>query len=129
MRHGILRGLALAGPLLLTQGCTGTEVLCAAPSIPSAVAVVVRDSVTGALLTDSAYGAVTGKGQTDSLYHGGPFSFGDSVLVGGTVVGTVTVEARGSGYQPSVDSTVKTRLSGGDCPDFVTKHLTARMQP
>ncbi len=123
-----LRLTWLAGAALLGQGCTETTVACAAPAIPSAVAVVVRDSLTGALLTDSAYGAVTGKGRTDSLMHGPLLDLSDSVLVGGTIVGRVTVEIRRPGYQPWVDSTVKTRLSSGQCPDFITRVLTARMQ-
>ncbi len=129
MTNRWLRLTWLAGAALLAQGCTETTVACAAPSIPSAVAVVVRDSLTGALLTDSAYGSVTGKGKTDSLLPGGPFNFGDSVLVGGKVVGRVTVEVRRPGYQPWVATQVKTRLSGGDCPGFLTKYLTARLQP
>jgi len=129
MHHRLARMLLLVGPLLLMQGCTETTVACAAPSVPSAVAVVVRDSITDALITDSAYGSVSGKGTTDSLYPGGPFNFGDSVLVGGTVVGKVTVEVRRPGYQPWTSPQVKTSLTGGQCPDFKTRYLTARMQP
>ena len=127
MSHrSLVSGLALILGLC-SNACTQDAVLCS-PLIPSAVAVVVRDSVTDSLVADSARGAVVAQGRSDSLVRGPVLQFGDSVLVGGTQIGSVTVQVERSGYQPWSRGGVHTRLSGGQCPNFVTKVLTARLQ-
>jgi hypothetical protein len=75
------------------------------------VAVVVRDSVADALITDGAGGIVVGAGVAESLYRGPALMLGDSVLIGGSIPGLVFVQVEHSGYQPRTASRVRTRLS------------------
>ena len=109
------------------SACSEDHVLCA-PLFPAAVAVAVRDSVTAALLVDSAKGVVIGLGRTDTMVRGPALQFGDSVLIGGTQVGPVNVQVERPGFQPWLRTGVQTRLSGGQCPNYITRVLPARMQ-
>jgi hypothetical protein len=119
----LLSCISLAG----VSGCVDSQVACS-PTIPAAVAVVVRDSVTDSLVVDSAKGIVVGMGIADSLFRGPALQFGDSVLMGGRQVGRVYIQIDRPGFQQWVATRVQTRLSGGECPSFITTVLTARMQ-
>ena len=109
-------------------GCGTDPVLCA-PLPDEAVAVDVRDSVTNARLLAGARGAVDASTRVDSLRPDRISLFPDSVLVGGTVEGTVEVRVERPGYQAWVASGVQTRLQGNTCPTWDTQALTARLQP
>jgi hypothetical protein len=62
------------------------------------------------------------------MIRGPALQFGDSVLIGGTQVGQIDVQVDRPGYQRWLRTGVQTRLSGGQCPNYVTQMLTARMQ-
>jgi len=112
---------------VVLTACAEDQILCA-PVIPAAVAVVVRDSLTNALIADSAGGIVVGAGVAESLVRGPVLQFGDSALVGGSEEGLVFVQVERPGFRPWTATRVQTRLSGGQCPTFVTKVLSARLQ-
>ena len=125
------RGLALSTPLCLITflGCSDDQVLCA--PLPSwAVAVDVRDSVTGALLVSGASGAVFLAGVLDDslrrerLFH----LSSDTLLAGGVTEGRVEVRVVHPGYLPWVAADVQTHLSEGECPHWETQELVARLQ-
>jgi hypothetical protein len=115
--------------LITLLGCSDDQVLC--PPLPNwAVAVDVRDSVTGALLASGASGAVFLAGilddslRRDHLIH----LSSDTLLVGGVTEGRVEVRIAHLGYLPWVDPDVQTHLSEGRCPDWETQQLMARLQ-
>jgi hypothetical protein len=87
-----------------------TDVVCA-PLPPWAVAVDVRDSATNAPCADILY------------------PYADSALVGGYRVGLVVVRVERPGYTNWSVAGVRTRLTGGDCRQWETQTLTARLQP
>jgi hypothetical protein len=126
------RGFALQLSLSLMPllACGENEVLCA-PLPNWAVAVEVRDSVTGLLLSSQARGAVFLAGvlddslRPDLLFHLSP----DTLLIGGITEGRVEVRVQHAGYLPWVARDVQTRLDhSGDCADWVTQELVARLQ-
>jgi hypothetical protein len=110
-------------------GCSDSQVICA-PLPPWAVAVDVRDSVTDALLASQARGAVFLAGALDDslrperLLH----LSSDTLLVGGITEGLVDVHVEHPGYLGWSATNVQTRLGGGDCPDWETQELVARLQ-
>ena len=125
------RALALCGALCLATllACSEDQVFCA-PLPAWAVAVDVRDSVTNVPVVSGARGAVFLAGALDDslrperLLH----LFPDTVLVGGMSVGRVEVRIEHVGYRPWTATDVQTRLSQGECPDWETHELTARLQ-
>jgi hypothetical protein len=110
------------------SACSDEQNVQCAPLSPAAVAVIVRDSITANLLVDSARGLLMTPTQTDSLRRGPALQFGDSVLIGGSQVGVVTLRIERTGYQPWLKSDIQTRLAGSPCPTFVTQLVTARLQ-
>ena len=125
------RGLALCTPLWLVAllGCSEEQVLC--PPLPAwAVAVDVRDSVTGALLVSGAGGAVFLAGiLDDSLRRERLFHLSsDTLLAGGATEGRVEVRVEHPGYLPWVTGDVQTHLSESLCPTWETQELVARLQ-
>jgi hypothetical protein len=125
------RGLVLCTPLCLITlvACSESQVIC--PPLPHwAVAVDVRDSVTGALLVSEATGAVFLAGVLDDslrrerLFH----LSSDTLLVGGRTEGRVEVRVAHPGYLPWVAPDVQTHLSEGQGPDWETQQLVARLQ-
>jgi len=108
--------------------CSDDQSVLCAPLAPAGVAVIVRDSITGALLVDSAQGVVITPTHTDSLRRGPALQFGDSVLLGGSQVGSVSIRIERAGYQTWSRSGLQTHLAGNPCPTFVTQVVTARMQ-
>jgi hypothetical protein len=126
MRRSVV--ILLGGLGASTVGACSLDTVNCSPSIASAVAVVVRDSLTDSLVVDSALGIVIGAAGPDTMFRGPILQFGDSVLVGGTQAGVVSVQVQRPGYQTWLVNGVHTRLSGGDCPAFITTVLTARMQ-
>ena len=124
------RSLALCTVcLIVLEGCSDDQVICA-PLPPWAVAVDVRDSVTGALLVSGASGAVfLGGVLNDSLRRERLFHLSsDTLLVGGVTEGLVEVRVAHPGYLPWVAPDVQTHLSEGECPDWETQQLVARLQ-
>jgi hypothetical protein len=128
----VQQGLALRLSLCLIPvlGCGENDVLCA-PLPNWAVAVDVRDSVTDALLVSEAQGAVFIAGSLDDslrpdfLFH----LSSDTLLIGGSAEGRVEVRVQHPDYLPWVANDVPTRLDhGGDCADWVTQELVARLQ-
>jgi hypothetical protein len=126
------RRLTVCTPLCLITllSCSDETIICA-PLPPWAVAVDVRDSLTGALVVSEASGAVFLAGvlndslRRERLFHLSP----DTLLVGGVTEGRVEVRVEHPGYLPWVAEEVQTHLSEGDCPDWETQQLVARMQP
>lgn len=117
--------IALGGVTL--NACVEQPVVCA-PLYPAAVAVVVRDSISGTLLTDSAQGFVVHGELIDPMVQGPALQFGDSVLIGGSQAGIVEVHVVRIGYQPWTRGGVAASLSGDPCPVFATQVLTAWLQ-
>jgi hypothetical protein len=126
----VYRRLALCTAcLIVLVGCSDDQVLCA--PLPSwAVAVDVRDSVTGALLVSEASGAVfLGGVLNDSLRRERLFHLSsDTLLVGGVTEGRVEVRVVHPGYLPWVAPDVQTHLSESECPTWETQQLVARLQ-
>lgn len=93
---------------------------CTAP--PSiAIEVTVRDSVSGAVLADSAFGTVVTPTYQDSLRP-----INDSLLRGGTQLGTYSVTVHRPSYADWVKSGVRvTRTS--ECGNVVPVELQARL--
>jgi hypothetical protein len=116
-------------PMIALLGCSDDQVLCA-PLPPWAVAVDVRDSVTGAVLVSETSGAVFLGGVLDDslrperLLH----LSSDTLLVGGVTEGRVEVRVTHPGYLPWIAPEVQTQLSEGQCPDWETQQLVARLQ-
>jgi hypothetical protein len=110
-------------------GCSGGKILCA-PLPPWAIAVEVRDSVTGARLTSGAKGAVfLAQTLDDSLRAEWlPHLSSDTLLVGGMTEGLVEVRIEHAGYLGWSATDVQTRLGEGDCPNWETQELVARLQ-
>jgi hypothetical protein len=52
----------------------------------------------------------------------------DTLLVGGITEGLVDVHVEHPGYLGWSATNVQTRLGGGDCPDWETQELVARLQ-
>jgi hypothetical protein len=123
------RALFISWWLTGTIGCSDSQVICA-PLPPWAVAVDVRDSVTDAPLVSEARGAVFVAGTLDDslrrerLLH----LSADTLLIGGMTEGLVEVRIERAGYLAWTDPDVRTRLTGGDCPDWETQELVARLQ-
>lgn len=115
--------------LMMLLGCGDDGQILCAPLPPWAVAVEVRDSVTEAPLISGASGAVFLAGALDDslrperLLHLSP----DTLLVGGMTEGRVEVRIARAGYLPWA-ATAETRLSQGECPDWETQELVARLQ-
>ena len=129
MRAPLVFGVAW----LLASACTTPEglVVCA-PLGPGAIAVTVRDSVTGAIVADSAHGAAVavapGFAVADTLIRASWYPFADSVLYGGMYVGVVNVHVDRPGYQTWRANGVRTSTAGTPCAGWVTQSLTARLQ-
>jgi hypothetical protein len=111
-------------------GCGSDSQVVCAPLPPWAVAVDVRDSVTDANLASKAKGAVFLAGavedslRPDRLLH----LSSDTLLVGGMTEGLVEVRIEHTGYRAWSVTGVRTRLSGGECADWETQRLVARLQ-
>jgi hypothetical protein len=122
----------LSGTIVLSAmlGCQSdpTYVLCA-PLPPWAVAVDVRDSVTNAPLIGGSSGSVQLADTTDNLQPDILYPYTDSALVGGYRVGLVVVRVERPGYASWSVAGLRTRLSAGECPQWETQTLTARLQP
>jgi len=89
---------AIALTLFACISCTRSIVpsgFCAAPR-SIAIELVVRDSVSGVYLADSATGTVTAMTYQDSLHH---FGFADSLLWGGDQLGTYALLVQRPGYR------------------------------
>ena len=125
------RSLAVCTLLCLVTllGCSEDQVICA-PLPPWAVAVDVRDSTTGSLVVSEASGAIFMAGvlndslRRDRLFHLSP----DTLLVGGVTEGQVEVRVVHPDYLPWVAEGVQTLLTEGDCPQWETQQLVARLQ-
>jgi hypothetical protein len=123
------RRLALFACLIMPVGCSEDQVLCA-PLPNWAVAVDVRDSLTGALVVSEASGAVFLAGilddslRRDRLFH----LSSDTLLVGGVTEGRVEVRVTHPGYLAWVVPDVQTHLSESECPTWETQQLVARLQ-
>jgi hypothetical protein len=123
---------ALSISLCLTTllGCSSDSQVICAPLPPWAVAVDVRDSVTNAPLASQARGAVFLAGaledslRSERLLH----LSSDTLLVGGMTEGLVEVRVEHAGYLGWTATGVQTRLSAGECPDWETQELVARLQ-
>ncbi len=126
---GTSRALSISVWLTTLVGCSDSQVICA-PLPPWAVAVDVRDSVTDAPLVSEARGAVFLAGaledslRADRLLH----LSSDTLLVGGMTEGLVEVRVERAGYLAWSATDVQTHLSEGDCPDWETQELVARLQ-
>ena len=120
----------LSGTLasLAVLSCSEPDVNCA-PLPPWAVAVDVRDSVSDVDLNEGAAGAVQLGNFTDSLHAEQFYLFPHAVLLGGYQEGIVEVRVERPGYANWVATGVRTRLTAGECPQWETQHLTARLQP
>src|SRR4051812_3520498 len=97
------RALVFCTPLCLITlvACSENQVIC--PPLPDwAVAVDVRDSVTGALLVSAATGAVFLAGVLDDSLHRERLVHlsSDTLLVGGQTEGRVEVRVAHPGYLP-----------------------------
>jgi hypothetical protein len=123
------RALYMSLWLTTLVGCSDSQVICA-PLPPWAVAVDVRDSVTDAPLASEARGAVFLAGiLEDSLRHERLLHLSsDTLLVGGMTEGLVDVRIEHPGYLGWLATGVQTRLSQGECPDWETQELVARLQ-
>jgi hypothetical protein len=123
------RALYLSFWLTTLFGCSDSQVICA-PLPPWAVAVDVRDSVTDAPVASEARGAVFLAGALeDSLRHERLLHLSsDTLLVGGMTEGLVDVRIEHPGYLGWLATGVQTRLSQGECPDWETQELVARLQ-
>ena len=123
------RALCIWLYLTALLGCSDSQVICA-PLPPWAVAVDVRDSVTDAPLASEARGAVfLAETLDDSLRPQRLFHLStDTLLVGGMTEGLVDVRIEHPGYLGWSATDVQTRLSQGDCPDWETQQLVARLQ-
>jgi hypothetical protein len=126
LRH-VLSGTIVFSAML---GCHSdpTDVVCA-PLPPWAVAVHVRDSITNAPLIGGSSGSVQLADTTDNLYADILYPYTDSALVGGYRVGLVVVRVERPGYTSWSAAGVRTRLTEGECPQWETQTLTARLQP
>jgi hypothetical protein len=60
----------------------------------------------------------------DLLFH----LSSDTLLIGGISEGRVEVRVQHPGYLPWVARGVQTRLDRGECSDWVTQELVARLQ-
>jgi hypothetical protein len=123
------RALYISLWLTTLVGCSDSQAICA-PLPPWAVAVDVRDSVTAAPLASEARGAVFLAGALeDSLRHERLLHLSsDTLLVGGMTEGLVDVRIEHPGYLGWLATGVQTRLSQGECPDWETQELVARLQ-
>jgi hypothetical protein len=123
------RALYISLWLTTLVGCSDSQVICA-PLPPWAVAVDVRDSVTDAPLASEARGAVFLAGTVEDslrperLLH----LSSDTLLVGGLTEGLVEVRIEHTGYRGWSATDVQTRLSAGECPQWETQELVARLQ-
>jgi hypothetical protein len=115
---------------LCATACFGHEIsntvtpvgVCTA-TVPIAVAVAVRDSVSGRALADSASGTVRLGTVADTLLHE------DSItLYGGRQIGTYDVEILRPGYRPWSRLGVAANQTGM-CGNVVTVALIAQLQP
>ena len=118
----------LAALSIMSCGDSTGQVICA-PLPDQAVAVDVRDSVSNASLIGGSSGSVQLADTSDILRPDILYPYTDSALVGGYRVGLVEVQIERPGYVSWSVAGVRTRLSGGDCPQWETQRLTARLQP
>ena len=116
--------------LAIVLGCGGAQTGCP-PVLPRAVAVDVRDSVTGASLVTGARGAVFAGGALDDSLRPERLAdlAPDSLLVGGWSVGRLQVRVEHVGYQPWLATNVQTRSRNEYCAGWDTQILVARLQP
>ena len=116
---------AVAGAFLVIAGSacsssTAPKGFCTAP--PSiAIEVNVRDSVSGAVLADSAFGTVVTPTYQDSLRQ-----INDSLLRGGTQLGTYSVTVHRPSYADWVKSGVRVARTG-ECGNVIPAELEARL--
>ena len=100
---------------------TTSPTFCAAPN-SIAIEVAVHDSISGALLTDSASGMVANPSAQDLLRH----IPGDTVLFGGNQVGIYTVSVHHPAYADWDTSGVIVSQTG-PCGNVLPVNLTARL--
>jgi hypothetical protein len=129
IKHLLHRTLGGTVVCLAILGCTSDPTGVCAPLPPWAVAVHVRDSITNAPLIGGSSGSVQLADTTDDLYADSLYPYTDAALVGGYRVGLVVVRVERPGYASWSVAGVRTRLTGGDCPQWETQTLTARLQP
>ncbi len=86
-----------------------------------AVEVTVRDSLSGAVLADSAFGTAATPTYQDSLRH-----VSDSVLLGGNQLGNYTVTVHRPAYADWVKSGVRVARAG-ECGNVIPVQLEARL--
>ena len=123
----LLPALALAGIGSCTPTGLSTAPLCP-DLLPGSVAIVPRDSVSGALLSDSAQGVAVSVSRTEALRRGPQGIYGDSVLIGGSGRGPFNVQITRPGYRPWETPTVTARFVEAECSYYVPTVITARMQ-
>lgn len=115
---------ALTGVAALA-GCDLAPVDCS-PLPAIGIAVVVRDSVDGRLLTEGASGVLLAGTFREPMRRGTRGDGGDSVLIGGTG-GPYTLRVDHPGYSTWVGRELRGRLTGGICGGIETTIVTARM--
>lgn len=120
-----VRWPAVAGAFLViaSSACSSsTRPIGFCTAVPSiAVEVTVRDSLSGAVLADSAFGIAATPTYQDSLRQ-----ISDSVLLGGNQLGTYSVTVHRPAYADWVKSGVRvTRTS--ECGSVIPVELEARL--
>lgn len=116
--------VASAIPLIACAACsssTAPKGFCTATA-PIAVEVSVHDSTSGADLVDSASGTLATTSFQDSLRH----VPGDTVLFGGTQLGTYTVTVHHPSYGDWIKSGVRVSRTG-QCGNVIPVELEARL--
>lgn len=119
----ICRTCAFAFVAIAIAACSSstppTGFCTAVPSI--AIEVTVRDSVSGAVLADSAFGTVVTPNYQDSLRQ-----INDSLLRGGNQLGTYAVTVHRPSYADWVTSGVRVNRTG-ECGNVIPAELEARL--
>jgi hypothetical protein len=107
------------------NSCDLAPVDCS-PTPPIGIAVVVRDSLNGLLLTGGASGVLQAGAKQELMRRGTRGDGGDTVLIGG-YAGPYTVRVEHPGYRTWVRSELRARLTSGVCAGIETTVVTARM--
>jgi hypothetical protein len=96
------------------------------PTPPIGIAVVVRDSLDGLLLTGGASGVLLASTNREPMRRGTRGDGGDTVLIGG-YGGPYTLRVDQPGYSTWVGTGLRARLTRGTCAGIETTVVTARM--
>jgi hypothetical protein len=120
---------SVAGCGRADANATGPNGACSATEL--AIAVTVRDSVSGRPVADGASGTWQNTTDTlsnamaiDTLFHLDSLT----LLVGGSGLGTYDVTVTRAGYRPWTRTGVQVNQTGGPCRSIVTVNLTAALQ-